>query len=108
MYHIFSGIAVTEGVVSSAVVVVCKGGAGMGIMFSVTGKVDEGPKKMRTRAMRVMVLAIFNAECRFERNIRTTFGLWQLGKMKWKGRMRGIYPSHFEGELANMSNRVIG
>ena len=38
----------------------------------------EGKKKISSRAMRVRVLDNFKAEYRFERNIRTTFGLWQL------------------------------
>jgi hypothetical protein len=81
LYHIFSGIAVGEGVgvVSGADVVVPVGGTGMGIVFSLwTGQMYEGMKKIRSRAMRVRALDNFKAECRFERNIRTTFGLWQL------------------------------
>jgi hypothetical protein len=79
LYHIFSGIAVGEGVVSGADVVVPEGGTGMGIGLSLwAGQMYEGKKKTRSRAMRVRVLDNFKAECRFERNIRTTFGLWQL------------------------------
>jgi hypothetical protein len=81
LYHIFSGIAVGEGVgvVPGADVVVPEGGTGMGIVFSLwTGQMYEEKKKIRSRAMRVRVLDNFKAEYRFERNIRTMFGLWQL------------------------------
>ena len=81
MYHIFSGIVVSEGVgvVSGADVVVPEGGTGMRIVFPLwTGQMYEGKKKIRSRALNVRVLDNFKAEYRFERNIRTTFGLWQL------------------------------
>lgn len=88
MYHIFSGIAVTEGtevVDFGADVVVCGGGLGTGNVLSLMMcQRSEGKKKMRTRETMVRVLA--NAERRLERNIYATFSLLQLEITIWRSR----------------------
>jgi hypothetical protein len=70
LYHIFSGIAVTEGVDFGADVAVRESGLGRVIVLSLAMcQVCEGKKKMRrTRATMGTMLADFNAEHRFEKH----------------------------------------
>ena len=76
MYHIFSGMAVNGGADFRADIMAREGDLRRVVVLSLLMcQICEGKKKIRSRATMVIVLADFNAESRFERNINSTVSL---------------------------------